>query len=254
MAKVISITNQKGGVGKTTSAINLSSALAVLEKRVLLVDADPQANASSGCGVISSKYSIYNCLIDEVSPQKVIEKTKTKGLDVLPSHIDLVGAEVEMISMPDPEQKMVMKKVLAEVRDSYDYIIIDCSPSLGLVTVNALTASDSVLIPVQCQYFALEGLTQLLNTIRLVQQSLNPNLKIEGLLLTMYSNTRLAKQVVEEVRNNFGDHVFKTIIQSNTKLAEAPSYGENILDYDINSNGAINYINLSKEILERNSK
>ncbi|MEG1498628.1 MAG: AAA family ATPase [Bacteroidales bacterium] len=253
MGKVISITNQKGGVGKTTTAINLSAALAALEKKVLLMDADPQANATSGSGFNPDHISnnIYECLMGDVEPEQVIMKTATKHLDLLPSHIDLVGAELEMIGMPHRES--VLRNVIARFKDNYDFIIVDCSPSLGLVTMNVLAASDSVIIPVQCQYYALEGLTKLLNTIRIVQSRFNQNLEMEGILLTMYdSRTRLSKQVVEEVREHFQQLVFNTLIHNNTKLAEAPSYGETILTYDINSVGSVNYLNLAKEILQKN--
>lgn len=253
MGKVISITNQKGGVGKTTTAINLSAALAALEKKVLLIDADPQANATSGSGFNPDtiEESIYDCLIERLDPKSIIRKTPTEGLYLMPSHIDLVGAELEMISVA--KRECVLREALEGVKDEYDFVIIDCSPSLGLVTMNALTASDSVLIPVQCQYFALEGLTKLLNTIRIVQSRFNQNLELEGILLTMYdSRTRLSKQVVEEVREHFRQLVFETLIHNNTKLAEAPSYRETILSYDINSAGSINYLNLAKEVLQKN--
>ena len=254
MCKTIAIANQKGGVGKTTSAINLAASLAVLEYKTLLIDADPQANATSGVGIDprTVETSIYECIIDQVDPKTVITETETPNLFLLPAHIDLVGAEIEMINLP--ERELMMKKLLAPIKDEYDFIIIDCSPSLGLVTVNSLTASDSVIIPVQCEYFALEGLGKLLNTIKIVQTRLNPNLDIEGILLTMFdTRLRLSKQVVEEVKMHFQDMVFNTIINRNTRLSEAPSFGKTIVMYDANSTGAINYLNLAREILEKNN-
>ncbi|OFX69196.1 MAG: chromosome partitioning protein ParA [Bacteroidetes bacterium GWE2_29_8] len=254
MAKIISIANQKGGVGKTTTAINLGAGLAVLEYKTLLIDADPQANATSGVGVDHKtvKTSIYECIIDGVNPKDIIIHTNTPNLDLIPAHIDLVGAEIEMIDHQNRERKM--KLVLDKVKDDYDFIIIDCMPSLGLVTVNALTASDSVIIPVQCEYFALEGLGKLLNTIKIVQTRLNPQLEIEGILLTMYDmRLRLSNDVVDQVKTHFQKMVFNTIIQRNTKLGEAPSYGESIIMYDASSKGAINYLNLAREILQRNN-
>jgi chromosome partitioning protein len=253
MGKVISIANQKGGVGKTTTAINLAACFAVLEYKTLVIDADPQANATSGLGYEprNIKQSIYECIIDDKNPKDVIVPTTTPNLDLIPAHIDLVGAEIEIINMPNREQ--LMKRVLDKIRDDYQFIIIDCSPSLGLVTVNALTASNSVIVPVQCEYFALEGLGKLLNTIKIVQSRLNPELDIEGILLTMYdTRLRLAKQVVEEVRTHFQQMVFDTIIARNTKLGEAPSFGETIILHDANSTGAINYLNLAREILQKN--
>jgi len=253
MGKTIAITNQKGGVGKTTTAINLAASLAVLEYKTLLVDADPQANATSGIGFDPKniKSSIYECLVDQLNPKDVILQTETPNLDLVPAHIDLVGAEIEMINLP--EREMMMRKAFAPVKDDYDFIIIDCSPSLGLITVNALTAADSVLIPVQCEYFALEGLGKLLNTIKIVQSRLNNNLDIEGILLTMFdSRLRLSKQVVEEVKTHFQQLVFDTIINRNTRLGEAPSFGESIIMHDANSTGAINYLNLAREILQKN--
>ncbi|MEI7490854.1 MAG: AAA family ATPase [Bacteroidota bacterium] len=253
MGKVIAIANQKGGVGKTTTAINLAAGLAVLEHKTLLIDADPQSNATSGVGFDprNIENSIYECIIDNVDPLSIIVNTSTPFLDLLPSHIDLVGAEIEMIQMPNREK--VMKNAIEKVKSNYDYIIIDCSPSLGLITVNALTAADSVIIPVQCEYFALEGLGKLLNTIKIVQARLNPALDIEGILLTMYDNRlNLSKQVVEEVKTHFQQMVFHTIINRNTKLGEAPSFGQTIMVHDINSTGAINYLNLAREILQNN--
>ena len=255
MGKVISITNQKGGVGKTTTAVNLSAALAALDHKVLLMDADPQANATSGVGLNPDHLdgSIYECLLGDMEPQDVVKKTSIKNLSLIPSHLDLVGAELEMISVPD--RNLVLRKRLQEIRTQYDYVIIDCAPSLGIITTNALTASDSVIIPVQCQYYALEGLTKLLNTIRIVQSRFNPELEMEGILLTMYdARTRLSKQVVEEVRNHFQQLVFNTLIYNNTKVAEAPSHGISILEHDINSIGSINYLNLAKEVIQRDAE
>ena len=253
MGKIIAIANQKGGVGKTTTAINLAAALAVLEHKTLIIDADPQANSTSGVGFDPKniKTSIYECLMDEVEPQNIILNTTTPNLDLLPSHIDLVGAEIEMINQPNREK--MMRKVLAKIKDDYEFIIIDCSPSLGLITVNSLVAADSVIVPVQCEYFALEGLGKLLNTIKIVQSRLNTDLDIEGILLTMYdSRLRLSNQVVDEVKAHFQDMVFETVINRNTKLGEAPSFGETIIMHDINSSGAINYLNLAREILQKN--
>jgi chromosome partitioning protein len=253
MGKIISVANQKGGVGKTTTAINLSASLAVLEYKVLLVDADPKANSTSGVGFDprNIKTSIYECIINDVNPRDIILKTNTPNLDLLPAHIDLVGAEIEIINMPNREQ--MMKYALEKIKPDYDFIIIDCSPSLGLVTVNSLTASDSVIVPVQCEYFALEGLGKLLNTIKIVQDRLNPALEIEGILLTMYDlRLRLSNQVVEEVKTHFQSMVFDTIIQRNTKLGEAPSFGETIIMHDASSKGAINYLNLAREVLQKN--
>ena len=253
MSKVISLANQKGGVGKTTTAINLGASLAVLEKKVLIIDADPQANATSGTGfdLKKVKTSIYECLIDEVDPSRIVLNSEIANLDIIPSHIDLVGAEIEMLNMP--EREFILRKVVEKIRDAYDYVLIDCSPSLGLITVNALTAADSVVIPVQCEYFALEGLGKLLNTIKIIQSRLNPSLEIEGFLLTMYdARLRLSNQVVEEVRRHFQDMVFETIIQRNIKLSEAPSFGKPVVMYDAESKGAVNYLNLAREILQNN--
>lgn len=254
MGKVISVANQKGGVGKTTTAINLAAALAVLEKKVLLIDADPQANTSSGVGFDPKhvKTGIYECIIGEVSPADVILQTSTPNLDLIPAHIDLVGAEIELVDLPNREK--LMRLALESVKDAYDFIIIDCSPSLGLITMNSLTASDSVLIPVQCEYFALEGLGKLLNTIKIVQQHLNRDLEVEGILLTMYdSRTNLSNQVVDEVKTHFQDMVFDTIIHRNVKLSVAPSFGETIIMHDATSKGAVNYLNLAREVMQRNS-
>lgn len=254
MAKVIALANQKGGVGKTTSAINLAASLAVLEKRVLLIDADPQANATSGTGfdLRNIKTSIYECMVDDVNPKDIILNSEIKGLDLIPSHIDLVGAEIEMLNMPNREK--ILKGVIEKVKDDYDFVLIDCSPSLGLITVNALSAADSVIIPVQCEYFALEGLGKLLNTIKIIQTRLNPELQIEGFLLTMYdARLRLSNQVVEEVKKHFQQMVFETIIQRNIKLSEAPSYGKPVILYDAASTGSANYINLARELLQKNN-
>lgn len=255
MAMIISVANQKGGVGKTTTAVNLSAALAVLEKKVLLVDCDPQANATSGLGVNPDELenSVYECLLGQVDAEDVIYETDTPNLDLLPTRIDLVGAEVELVS--EKGRELFLQRVLEPLRSQYDYIIIDCSPSLGLITLNALTASDSVIIPIQSEYFALEGLGKLLNTVRIVQTRLNPKLAIEGLLITMYDNRlRLARQVVEDVRSHFGSLVFDTIIFRNTKLAEAPSYGKSIIMHDAASTGSVNYLNLAQEILTKKNQ
>ena len=255
MAKVIALANQKGGVGKTTTAINLAASLAVLEKKVLLIDADPQANATSGIGfdIRAIKTSIYECLIDDQNPKDIVLKSEVPGFDLIPSHIDLVGAEIEMVNMPNREK--MLKNVIEKIRDDYDYILIDCSPSLGLITVNALSAADSVLIPVQCEYFALEGLGKLLNTIKFIQTRLNTALEIEGFLLTMYdSRLRLSNQVVEEVNKHFQQMVFKTIIQRNIKLSESPSFGKPVILYDASSAGSLNYLNLAKEMLQNNNQ
>jgi len=255
MGKVIALANQKGGVGKTTTAINLGASFAVLEKRTLIIDADPQANATSGTGfdIRKVKTSIYECLIEDVDPNKIILNSEMEYLDLIPSHIDLVGAEIEMLNLP--EREFMLKKVVEKVRDKYDFILIDCSPSLGLITVNSLTAADSVCIPVQCEYFALEGLGKLLNTIKIIQSRLNPDLEIEGFLLTMYdARLRLSNQVVEEVKKHFQEMVFDTIVQRNIKLSEAPSFGKPVVLYDAESKGAINYLNLAREILQRNDQ
>ncbi|MBL4651490.1 MAG: ParA family protein [Flavobacteriales bacterium] len=255
MGKIIAIANQKGGVGKTTTAINLAACLGALEKKTLIVDADPQANATSGVGFDprNIKTSIYECIINEVEPQDIILRTDNPNLDLLPAHIDLVGAEIEMINLPNREK--MMRMTLGKIKDQYDYIIIDCSPSLGLITINSLTAADSVIVPVQCEYFALEGLGKLLNTIKIVQSRLNPELSIEGMLLTMYDQRlRLANQVVEEVKVHFQQMVFDTVIHRNTRLGEAPSHGETIIMHDASCNGSINYLNLAREILQNNDQ
>jgi len=253
MGKVIALANQKGGVGKTTTAINLAASLAVLEKKILLVDADPQANATSGIGfdLRNIENSIYECLVDDIDPRKTILKSEIDGLDLIPSHIDLVGSEIEMLNLPEREKRL--KLVIDKIKDDYDFILIDCSPSLGLITVNSLTAADSVIIPVQCEYFALEGLGKLLNTIKIIQTRLNTLLQIEGFLLTMYdARLRLSNQVVDEVKKHFQQMVFETIIQRNIKLSEAPSYGKPVILYDAASSGSTNYINLAKELLQKN--
>ena len=253
MNKIIVIANQKGGVGKTTTAINLSASLGVMEKKVLLIDADPQANSTSGVGFDSRtiETGLYDCMVNNSEIKDSILKTASPNLDLLPSHIDLVGAELELVSKPNRE--FILKGLLTEIKDEYDYIIIDCAPSLGIVTTNALTAADSIIIPIQCEYFALEGLGKLLNTIKIVQSRLNKELDIEGLLLTMYdTRLRLSNQVVEEVKTHFQEMVFDTIIQRNIKLSEAPGFGQTIIMHDANSKGAINYLNLAKEVLKKN--
>lgn len=253
MGKIITIANQKGGVGKTTTAINLAASLAVLEFKTLLVDADPQANSTSGIGFDPQniKVGLYDCLINEKPASEVILKTELSYLDLLPSNINLVGAELEMIDMPNRER--VMKKAFETLKKEYDFVIIDCSPSLGLITTNSLCAADSIIIPVQCEYFALEGLGKLLNTIRIVQRELNKALSIEGILLTMYdSRLRLSNHVVEDVKMHFQDMVFDTIIPRNTKLSEAPSFGIPVITHDVTSKGTTTYLNLAREILQRN--
>ncbi len=250
--KIISIANQKGGVGKTTTSINLAAGLAAEGKRVLLIDADPQANASSGLGIDIKTLdrTIYECLVSDLDPNTAILPTSVPNLSVLPSHIDLVGAEIEMLNLDDREQRM--KQMLQRLDNNYDYILIDCSPSLGLITVNALTASHSVIIPVQCEFFALEGIAKLLNTIKIIKSGLNPTLQIEGFLLTMYdSRLRLSNQVYEEVKRHFGKLVFSTVIARNVRLSEAPSHGMSVIEYDPMSKGAQNYIQLAKELINR---
>ena len=253
MGKIIALANQQGGVGKTTTSMNLAASLATLEKKVLLVDADPQANASSGLGVDISEIesSIYECIIDHIDVREAIYTTDIEGLDIIPSHIDLVGAEIEMLNLPNREK--VLSQLLAPMKNEYDFILIDCSPSLGLITVNALTAADSVIIPVQCEYFALEGISKLLNTIKIIKSKLNPSLEIEGFLLTMYdSRLRLANQIYDEVKKHFQELVFNTVIQRNVKLSEAPSHGVPVILYDTDSTGAKNHLALAKEIIEKN--
>ncbi|MGB5822254.1 MAG: AAA family ATPase [Saonia sp.] len=255
MGKIIAIANQKGGVGKTTTTVNLAASLGVLEKKVLLIDADPQANATSGLGieVDSVELGTYQLLEHTKTAQETIISTSSPNVDLIPSHIDLVAIEIELVDKD--EREYMMKKAIADLRETYDYILIDCAPSLGLLTLNALTAADSVMIPIQCEYFALEGLGKLLNTIKSVQKIHNPDLDIEGLLLTMFdSRLRLSNQVVEEVKKHFEDMVFDTIIQRNVRLSEAPSYGESIIKYDASSKGAANYLNLANEVVKKNKE
>lgn len=253
MGKIIALANQKGGVGKTTTSMNLAASLATLEKKVLLLDADPQANASSGLGVDLSQidYTFYNCIIDHIDVREAIYETDIEGLDIIPSHIDLVGAEVELLNFDNREH--MLRNLLAPLRELYDYILIDCSPSLGLITVNALTAADGVIIPVQCEYFALEGISKLLHSIQLIKKKLNPTLEIEGFLLTMYdSRLRLANQIYDEVKRHFQELVFKTVIQRNVKLSESPSHGLPVILYDADSTGSKNHLSLAKEIINKN--
>ncbi len=253
MGKIIAIANQKGGVGKTTTTVNLAASLGVLEKKVLLIDADPQANATSGLGIEVEEVTrgTYQLLEHTANAEETIIKTSSPNVDLIPSHIDLVAIEIELVDKD--EREYMLKKAIGHLRDSYDYILIDCAPSLGLLTLNALTAADSVIIPIQCEYFALEGLGKLLNTIKSIQRIHNPDLDIEGMLLTMYdSRLRLSNQVVEEVKKHFSDMVFDTIIQRNVRLGEAPSYGESIIKYDASSKGATNYLNMANELLKKN--
>ena len=254
MGRIIALANQKGGVGKTTTTMNLGASLATLEKNVLIVDADPQANASSGLGVDINdvEFSLYECIINKVDVRDAIYTTDIDNLDIIPSHIDLVGAEIEMLNMEGREK--ILRQVLEPIRDEYDYILIDCSPSLGLITVNALTAANSVIIPVQCEYFALEGISKLLNTIKIIKSNLNTSLEIEGFLLTMYdSRLRLANQIYDEVKRHFQELVFKTVIQRNVKLSESPSHGLPVILYDADSTGSKNHLALAKEIIGKNS-
>ncbi len=253
MGKIIALANQKGGVGKTTTTINLAASLATLEKTVLVVDADPQANASSGLGVNIQEVdcSLYECIVNKTDVRDAIYTTDIEGLDIIPSHIDLVGAEIEMLQLENREK--IISELLNPIRNEYDYILIDCSPSLGLITVNSLTAADSVIVPVQCEYFALEGISKLLNTIKIIKKKLNPQLEIEGFLITMYdSRLRLANQIYDEMKRHFQELVFKTLIQRNVKLSESPSHGLPVILYDAESTGAKNHLALAKEIISRN--
>ncbi len=254
MGRIIGVANQKGGVGKTTTAINLAASFAVLEFKTLLIDADPQANSTTGVGfdLQNITHGLYDCMVNDTEAKDVVLKTDIPNLDLIPSHIDLVGAEIEMINYPNRER--VLKQLIEPLREEYDFIVIDCSPSLGLITVNAVTAADSVIVPVQCEFFALEGLGKLLNTIKIVQSRLNTSLVIEGILMTMYDGRlRLCNQVVSEVRRHFEDLVFNTIIHRNSRLSEAPSFGKPVILYDANCKGAMNYLNLAKEILQKNN-
>ncbi|WP_396638211.1 ParA family protein [Maribacter sp. R77961] len=255
MSKIIAIANQKGGVGKTTTTVNLAASLGVLEQKVLLIDADPQANATSGLGinVDGVELGTYQLLEHTKTAKETIIQTTSPNVDLIPAHIDLVAIEIELVDKE--EREYMMKKAILELKEDYDYILIDCAPSLGLLTLNALTAADSVIIPIQCEYFALEGLGKLLNTVKSIQRLHNPELDIEGMLLTMYdSRLRLSNQVVEEVRKHFGDMVFDTIIQRNVRLSEAPSYGESIIKYDASSKGATNYLNMANEVIKKNKQ